>query len=113
MRLSDWRNALLVPVPKKGDSSFCDNWRGISLLDVMGKLYGRVLNDRLQLVVEETVADSQCRFRAGRDCVDIVFCVCQLVEVAKAIDHNYARLMILCPMERFDAICRSTMYLIL
>ena len=69
---SEWRDALLVPVPKKGDLSCCDNWRDISLLDVMGKLFTRVLNDRLQLVVEETVSNSQYGFRAGRGCVDMI-----------------------------------------
>ena len=39
---SEWRGALLAPVFKKGDLSCCDNWRGISLLDVMGKLFTRV-----------------------------------------------------------------------
>jgi len=61
---SEWSNALLVPVPKKGDLSYCDNWKGISLLDVMGKLFARVLNDRLKLVVERAVSDSQCGFMA-------------------------------------------------
>ena len=55
----EWRDALLVPIPKKGDLSCCNNWRGISLLDVIGKLFARVPNNRLQLVVEETVLDSQ------------------------------------------------------
>jgi len=32
----EWRNVSLVPVPKKGDLSSCDNWSGISLLDVVG-----------------------------------------------------------------------------
>ena len=45
------------------------------LLDVVGKLFARVLNDRLQLVMEETVSDSQCGFRAGRGCVDMIFCI--------------------------------------
>ena len=40
---TEWHHALLVPIPKKGDLSVCDNWRGISLLDVMGKLFARVL----------------------------------------------------------------------
>ena len=31
---SEWRNATLIPIPKKGDLSQCDNWRGISLLGV-------------------------------------------------------------------------------
>ena len=67
-----------MPVPKRDDLSICDNWRGISLLDVMGKLFARVINDRLQTVAEDSVADSQCGFRAGRGCVDMVFCVHQL-----------------------------------
>ncbi len=32
-----WADAVLVAIPKTGDLSFCDNWRGISLLDVLGK----------------------------------------------------------------------------
>jgi len=82
----EWRDATLVPVPKMGDLSACDNWRGISLLDVMGKLLVRILNDQLQTVVEDSVADSQkCGFRAGRGCIDMVFCVHQNVE--KTIEH--------------------------
>ena len=32
----DWADTVLVPIPKKGDLTYCDNWRGISLLDVVG-----------------------------------------------------------------------------
>ena len=27
----DWRDALIVPVPKKGDLQSCDNWTGVEL----------------------------------------------------------------------------------
>ena len=30
----EWHEALLVPVPKKGDLTKCDNWRGSSLFDL-------------------------------------------------------------------------------
>jgi len=30
----DWRDAVILPIPKKGDLSITDNWRGISLLNV-------------------------------------------------------------------------------
>ena len=36
----DWRDAVIVPVPKKGNLQLCDNWREISLLDVVGKVMG-------------------------------------------------------------------------
>lgn len=42
---ADWCDAVLVPIPKKGDLSLCDNWRGIALLDVVGKVVARVLQD--------------------------------------------------------------------
>ena len=43
--VSNWCNALIVPVPKEGDFKLCDNWREISLLDVVGKVLGRIIVD--------------------------------------------------------------------
>ena len=57
-----WRNAELVPIPKKGDLSVCDNWRGIALLDVVGKVVGRLIQNRLQGLAEVGLTDSQCGF---------------------------------------------------
>ena len=39
----EWRDALLVPIPNKEDLMVCANWHGISLLDVMGKLFAKVI----------------------------------------------------------------------
>ena len=47
----DWSDALIVPVPKKGDLQFCNNWQGISLLDVVGKLF-YIIQDHLQVIAE-------------------------------------------------------------
>ena len=44
--VQDWKDAEIVPIPKKGDLKNCDNWRGISLLDVVRKLFGHILQDR-------------------------------------------------------------------
>ena len=56
--LQDWADAILVPIPKKGDLGAFDNWRGISLLDVAGKLVARIIADRLQTVAEDCLPDS-------------------------------------------------------
>ena len=74
----EWRDALLVPVPKKGDLTKCDNWTGISLLEIMDRLFGKVLQKRLQELAEEILSDSQCDFRSGRGCVDLIFSARQL-----------------------------------
>ena len=107
--LSEWRDALLFPVPKKGDLSCSDNWRGISLLDVIGKLFARVFNDKLQLVVEGAVSDSRGGFRAGRGCVDMIFCVCQLVE--KAIEHNIKMFLLFVDLRKaYDFVSRAALW---
>ena len=34
----EWLDATLIPIPKKGYLVKCDNWVGIALLDVVGKV---------------------------------------------------------------------------
>ena len=43
-----WADAVLVPIPKKSNLSSCKKWRGIALLDVVGKGVARVVQLRLQ-----------------------------------------------------------------
>ena len=52
----DWQDAVVVPIPKKGDLKQCDHWRGISLLDVVGKVLGRIVQGRLQVIAEKNSA---------------------------------------------------------
>ena len=41
---NDWVRAIVVPLYKgKGDRNDCKNYRGISLLSIPGKVYGRIL----------------------------------------------------------------------
>ena len=55
----------MVPVPKKGDLRDCNKSRGISLLEVTGKVFARVMMSRLQRLGEESVfEESQAGFRA-------------------------------------------------
>jgi len=84
--VGDWCNALIVQIPKKGNLTLCNNWRGISLLDMVGKVLGRIVQDRFRVAVENVLPDSQCGFRAGRGCIDMVFVARQLVE--KAREHQ-------------------------
>ena len=83
---SDCCDAVLVPLLKKGDLSRCDNWRGISLLDMVGKVVVRILQDRLQKLGEDELPLSQCSFRKGRSCMNMIFSVRRLLE--KSLEHR-------------------------
>lgn len=66
----------------------CDNWRGISLLDVVGEVFTKVEQDCLQDVVEDVVSESQCGFCKERGCTDMIYCARQLVEKAREHDAS-------------------------
>ena len=69
----DWSDTVLIPVPKKRDLTNCDNWRGIALLDVVRKVVARIVQERPQKLAEDVLPESQCGFRRGRGCADMIF----------------------------------------
>ncbi len=71
---ADWTKAIVVPVYKgKGRRGDCGSHRGISLLNVPGKVYGKVMTERVQRLAEEKISEEQGGFREGRGCVDQIF----------------------------------------
>ena len=74
----DWRGDCIVPLYLgKGDKCKCSNSRGISLLSVVCKRFGRVLIKRVRAGTECAIGEEQCGFRQGRGCIDQVFAVRQ------------------------------------
>ena len=72
----DMKDAKIFTLYKdKGDMSDCNNYRGISLLSTVGKVYARVVLARLQQLAERVFPESQCGFRAERSTVDMIFSI--------------------------------------
>ncbi len=108
----EWVDAKIIPIPKKGDLSICDNWRGIALLDVVGKTVGRLLQNKLQQVAEEELPESQCGFRRGRSCTDMTFVVRQFVE--KCIEHRTKGFLIFIDLRKaYDSVPRPALWIVL
>ncbi|RUS90025.1 hypothetical protein EGW08_002212 [Elysia chlorotica] len=66
----DWKKGHLVKLPKKGDLSFCNNWRGIMLLSLPGKVLSRIILERLKTALDKTLREEQAGFRQDRSCTD-------------------------------------------
>ena len=77
----DMRDAKIITLYKnKGERNDCNNYRGISLLGIVGKVFAWVILVRLQKLAERVYQESQCRFRAERSTVDMVFSLRQIQE---------------------------------
>ena len=66
----DWKRGHLVKLPKKGDLSQCNNWRGIMLLSIPGKVLSRIILERLKTALDKKLRDEQAGFRQNRSCTD-------------------------------------------
>ena len=56
----DWRSAVILPLYKvKGERTDCSNYRGISLLSLVGKIYAGILVDRVRKVTWGLIDDEQ------------------------------------------------------
>ena len=56
----DMRDANIITLYKnKGDRSDCNNYRGISLLSIVGKTFARVMLNRLKTLAERVYPEAQ------------------------------------------------------
>ncbi|KAK3542227.1 hypothetical protein QTP86_018788 [Hemibagrus guttatus] len=76
----DWATGVVVPLFKKGDRRVCSNYRGITLLSLPGKVYSRVLERRVQPLVEPRIQEEQCGFRPSHGTLDQLYTLHRVLE---------------------------------
>ena len=77
---TEWREGILIKLPKKGDLRDCNNYRGIMLLSVPGKVLNRVILERMKEAVDIKLRDEQAGFRRNRSCTDQIATLRIIVE---------------------------------
>ncbi len=80
---SEWAIGSITPVFKGGDKSSTNNYRGITVLSCLGKLFTRIMNNRLKKWAEreEIISEAQFGFRKNRGTVDCIFILQNLVSI--------------------------------
>ena len=99
-----WSEGHVIPLHKKGSINNVENYRGITLLSTLGKLFTRVLNNRLTLWAESygVYVEAQAGFRSNMSTVDNIFVLhglissfinsgktlyCAFIDFTKAFDY--------------------------
>ena len=55
----DWKRAVFIPIPKKGNAKECSNYRTIALISHASKVMLKILQARLQQYVNRELPDVQ------------------------------------------------------
>lgn len=110
---SDFKISRICSLYKnKGDRSNCNSYRGISLLSTPGKVFARILLNRLTSVSEDILPETQFGFRPERGTCEAVFCVRQLQEKSR----EQGRPLFLCFVDlekAFDCVPREALWIVL
>lgn len=76
-----WSEGYIIPIFKKGDKNDVANYRGITLLSTVGKLFTRILNNRLNCWAEKynVYVEAQAGFRKHMGTTDNIFVLNSLI----------------------------------
>ena len=102
----------IIPVPKSGDLSKTDNYRGISLICIIAKIYNRMILNRIRSVIDLRLRVNQNGFRPERTTVAQILTLRRIIEGVKA--NNIKAVMTFIDFKKaFDSIHRGKMMRIL
>ena len=102
--LQEWSEGYVIPLHKKGSLNDVENYRDITLLSALGKLFTRMINNRLTYWSDRyfVLIEAQAGFRANTSTIDDVFVLhglishilnhgkklyCAFIDFTKAFDY--------------------------
>ena len=85
---NEWKKTNVVPVNKKGDKQILKTYRPISLLLIAGKIFERLLYDRMfEFFIENSlISKIESGFRPDDSCINKLFSIAH--EMYQSFDDN-------------------------
>ena len=78
---SEWHEGQFVPLPKSGDLSDPNKWRGVTLMDIRSKVFSSILCSRLFQVIKKHRVKYQFGLSPGVGCQDGTFTIKTLLHL--------------------------------
>ena len=79
----DWKNSVVIPIPKKGNAKECSNYHTIALISHASKVMLKILQARLRQCMSCELPDVQAGFRKGRGTRDQIANIHWIIEKAR------------------------------
>jgi len=88
-----WKRSVFIPIPKKGNSKECSNYRTIALISHASKVMFKILQARLQQYVNRELPDVQAGFRKGRGTRDQIANIRWIIKKSKRVPEKHLFLL--------------------
>ncbi|KXJ16918.1 LINE-1 reverse transcriptase-like [Exaiptasia diaphana] len=107
-----WSLMNIIPVPKSGDLSNTNNYRGISLMCILAKMFNKLILNRMRSAINPKLRTNQNGFRPERTTVAQILTLRRIIEGVKA--NNLPAIITFIDFKKtFDSIHRAKMMRIL
>ena len=85
---NEWKKANVAPVHKKGGKEILKNYRPISLLPIAGKIFERLLYDRMFefFIANSLISKNESGFRPDDSCINQLLSIA--LEIYQSFDDN-------------------------
>jgi len=98
----EWKEGIIIKIPKKGDLSQCRNWRGVTLLTVINKIILEQIKNSLEMGLRK----EQAGFRHNRSCIDQINTLRVIIE--QSVEFQSPVYMLFVDYQRaFDSLSRA------
>ena len=82
-----WKQAAIIPLPKKGNLSLSENYRGISLTSVPAKIYNQMILSHIRPHTDTLLCTNQNGFHQGRSTVSQILTLCHVIRKSKSATY--------------------------
>ena len=107
-----WSIGNLIPIPKSGNLSEYENYRGIMLTAIAAKLTNKMILNRIQPEIDKRLRPNQNGFRPGRSTSAQILALRRIIEGVK--NNNLKSIIVFVDFRKaFDSIHRGKMMCIL
>ena len=89
----DWKRSVFIPIPKKGNTKECSNYRTIALTSHASQVMLKIFQDRLQQYMNRELLDVQAGFRKGRGTRDQIANICWIIKKAREFQKKHLFLL--------------------
>ena len=105
----DWNKAKIVLIHKKGSTKDIKNYRPISLLPILYKVFTRILTTRLSTTLDQAQPIEQAGFRTGFSTVDHIFTLREII--SRTNEYHLPLCLAFIDFEKaFDSISHSALF---